>query len=157
MSIYAILRKVVSKLSQLTLFNIEVSKEAKRDAEKLMSKYRVLDAIIESRKLDIEPKLTQSPEPSESQRGNQFYSSTESLALKEMEIEEYVITKRKLTLVYDSLKPIQQKIWEERYITGRQDINVYADLYLDKDKYYSLKRDMITTVAEAFGLIKNVG
>jgi ArpU family phage transcriptional regulator len=144
-------------MSQLSLFNIEISKEAKRDAEKLMSKYKVLDAIIESRKIDLSPKLTQNPIPNESQRGNQFYSQTESLALGGIEIEEYVRTKRKLKLIYDSLKPIQQSIWEERYMLGRRDTDVYNDLDLTDNKYYSLKRDMIITVAEAFGLIKNVG
>jgi ArpU family phage transcriptional regulator len=144
-------------VSQLSLFNIEISKEAKRDAEKLMSRYKVLDAIIESRKLDIEPSLTQSFNPSESQRSNQFYSSTETLAITGIEIEEYVRTKRKLTLVYDSLKPIQQKIWEERYMLGRRDTDVYNDLYLNDNKYYSLKRDMIGTIVEAFGLSKTWG
>lgn len=144
-------------MSQLSLFNIEISKEAKRDAEKLMSKYKVLDAIIESRKLDMGPNITQSFEPNESQSGNQFHSQTESLALRELEIDEYVRTKQKLTLVYDSLKPIQQKIWDERYILGRRDSDVYHDLFLSDNRYYSLKKDMIATVAEAFGLIKNVG
>jgi ArpU family phage transcriptional regulator len=143
-------------VSQLSLFNIEISKEAKRDAEKLMSRYKVLDAIIESRKLDIEPSLTQSFNPSESQRSNQFYSSTETLAITGIEIEEYVRTKRKLTLVYEQLKPIQRRMWEERYISGRFDVDVYIDLELPERNYYRLKREMVAIVAEAFGLIKNV-
>lgn len=142
-------------MNQLSFLNTSISKEAKKDAEKLMSRYKILDAIIESRKLDLEPRLTQNPEPSEIQRGNQFYSSTEANVLAELEIEEYVRTKRKLNLIYDSLKPIQQRIWEDRYLMGRRDSDVYNDLYLTDNKYYSLKRDMIVTVAEAFGLIKN--
>ncbi|WP_258831462.1 hypothetical protein [Peribacillus frigoritolerans] len=142
-------------MNQLSFLNTSISKEAKKDAEKLMSRYKILDAIIESRKLDLEPRLTQNPEPSEIQRDNQFYSSTEANVLAELEIEEYVRTKRKLNLIYDSLKPIQQRIWEDRYLMGRRDSDVYNDLYLTDNKYYSLKRDMIVTVAEAFGLIKN--
>jgi len=141
-------------MNQLALFNTTIPKEVKRKAEKLMSRYEILDAIIESRKLDLEPKLTQSPEPSESQRGNQFYSETEKLALIEMELEEYVRVKRKLTLVYDRLKPIQKQIWEERYIMGRRDVDLYNDLNITDKAYYRLKREMVAEVAEVLGLMK---
>lgn len=140
-------------MNQLSLFNMNLTKEVKREAEKLMKKYRVLDAIIESRKLDLSPKLTQCPETaSESQRGNQFYSGTETLAIARAELEDYERTKKKLALIYESLKPIQQKIWDERYIMDRKDIDVYNDLYIDDNAYYRLKREMVAIVAEAFGM-----
>lgn len=138
---------------QLTLIDINLTKEVKRQAEKLMSKYKMFSAIIESRKLDLEPKLVASYAGSESQRGNQFYSETEKLAETEIEIEEYTRTLRKLTLVYDALKPIQQQIWEQRYVLGRYDIDVYNDLEIPDRTYYRLKREMIANVAEALGLL----
>lgn len=143
-------------MNQLSFLNTSINKEAKRQAEKLMSRYKVLDALIESKKLDLEPRLTQNPEPSEIQRGNQFYSSVENAAMTEFEIEEYVRTKRKLNLVYNSLKPIQQKIWEERYIAGKYHVDVFVDLKLPERTYYRLKREMVAIVAETFGLINNV-
>jgi len=138
---------------QLAFLNTNLSRETRRKAEKLMSSYKTLEAIIESKKLDIEPKLTANYQPSESQRGNQFYSETEKLALAEMEIEEYVITKRKLDLIYESLKPSQQNIWTMRYMLGMLDLEVYMDLDIPDRTYYRLKREMIAVVADAFGLI----
>ncbi|MCK1982215.1 MULTISPECIES: ArpU family phage packaging/lysis transcriptional regulator [Peribacillus] len=139
-------------MNQLSFLNTSISKEAKRQAEKLMSRYKILDALIESRKLDLEPRMTQNPEPSEIQRGNQFHSSVEDAAITEFEIEEYVRTKRKLNLVYDSLKLIQQHIWEDRYILGKRDVEVYNDLDITDRTYYRLKREMINVVANVFNL-----
>lgn len=138
---------------QLSLIDMTLTKEVRRKAEKLMSRYKVLEAIIESKKLDLEPKMVTNYQASESQRGNQFHSETETLAITEMEIEEYVRTKRKLSLVYNSLKPSQQKIWDQRYLMGRNDIDVYCDLDIPDRTYYRLKREMISYVAEAFGLM----
>lgn len=141
---------------QLSLMDITLTKEVRRKAEKLMSRYKVLEAIIESKKLDLEPKMVASYQGNESQSGNQFYSETESLALTEMEIEEYVRTRRKLSLVYNSLKPAQQQIWDQRYVLGRNDVDVYCDLNMPDRTYYRLKREMISYVAEAFGLNDNL-
>lgn len=141
---------------QLSLMDITLTKEVRRKAEKLMSRYKVLEAIIESKKLDLEPKMVASYQGNESQSGNQFYSETESLALTEMEIEEYVRTRRKLSLVYNSLKPFQQQIWDQRYVLGRNDVDVYCDLNMPDRTYYRLKREMISYVAEAFGLNDNL-
>jgi ArpU family phage transcriptional regulator len=137
---------------QLTFLDTHLTKESKRKAEKLMSRYKVLEAIIESRKLDLEPRLTANYQVSESQRGNQFHSETEKLAMTEMELEEFVRTRRKLSLVYQSLKPAQQQIWDRRYIIGQYDIDIYNDLGITDRTYYRLKREMIAVVVEAFGL-----
>lgn len=140
-------------MTQLAFLNTTLTKEVRRKAEKLMGRYKMLDAIIESRKLDLEPKMTVNYQASESQRGNQFHSDTEKLALNEIEIEDLVRTKRKLSLVYDKLKPVQQRIWDERYVIGRLDIDVYMDLGIPDRTYYRLKREMIADVAEAFNLM----
>lgn len=137
---------------QLAFLDTRISKEVKRKTEKLMSSYKNLEAIIESRKLDV-PKMVVNYQPNESQRGNQFYSETEKLALNKMEIEEYIKTKKKLDLVYYSLKPTQQRIWDQKFLLGRYDMDVYNDLDIPDRTYYRLKREMIAVVAEAFGLI----
>lgn len=140
-------------MTQLAFLNTTLTKEVKRKAEKLMRRYKMLDAIIESRKLDLEPSMTVNYKPSESQRGNQFSSDTEKLAMNEMEIEELVRTKRKLNLIYNTLKPNQQKIWDQRYLLERFDSDVYNDLGIPDRSYYRLKREMIADVAEAFNLM----
>lgn len=138
---------------QLAFFNTNLSKESRRKAEKLMSSYKNIEAIIESKKLDLEPRMTVNYQASESQRGNQFHSETERIAIASYEIEEYVITQKKLTLVYESLKKVQQDIWQLRYIQGRYDSDVYNDLGLNDKRYYRLKGEMIAIVADAFNLI----
>lgn len=107
---------------------------------------------MESKKVDLEPKMVASYQVSESQRGNQFYSEPEKIALAEIEIDEYARMIKKLDLVYDSLRPVQKKIWEQRYLLGRYDTEVYNDLEIPDRTYYRLKREMIGVVAEAFGL-----
>jgi ArpU family phage transcriptional regulator len=139
---------------QLTLRDINLSRDVKRQAEKLISRYNMFKAIIESRSMDLEPKLTVNYQPSETQRGNQFHSETEKLALTEIEIADYIITVKKLDLVYDSLRPVQQQIWEHRYLLDRMDIDVYNDLHITDRTYYRLKREMIAVVVEAFGIVE---
>ncbi|MBS4200288.1 hypothetical protein KHA93_11665 [Bacillus sp. FJAT-49732] len=138
---------------QLAFFNTNLTKESRRKAEKLMSSYKNIEAIIESKKLDLEPRMTANYQASESQRGNQFHSETERLAIANQEIEEYVITRRKLSLVYESLKKEQQEIWEQRYIQGKYDTDVYSDMGLNEKRYYRLKGEMIAVVADALNLI----
>jgi ArpU family phage transcriptional regulator len=138
---------------QLTLLDVKLTKDVKRQAEKLMSRYRMYEAIIESKKMDLEPKMVANYQGSESQRGNQFYSEPEKIALTEIELDEYCRTLRKLDLVYNSLRPIQQRIWEHRYLLDQYDVDVYTELNIRDRTYYRLKREMIAVVAEAFGIM----
>lgn len=138
---------------QLAFFNTNLTRESRRKTEKLMSSFKNIEAIIESKKLDLEPKMTVNYQQSESQRGNQFHSETERLALINQEIEEYVLTKRKLSLVYESLKEEQKEIWDQRYIQGKYDTDVYSQMGINDRKYYRLKSEMIAIVADACGLI----
>lgn len=140
---------------QLTLRDINLSRDVKRQAEKLISRYNMFKAIIESRSMDLEPKLTVNYQPSETQRGNQFHSETEKLALTEIEIADYIITVKKLDLVYDSLRPLQQQIWNHKYLLDRFDSDVYEDLGIPDRTYYRLKREMIAVVVEAFGIVED--
>lgn len=137
---------------QLAFLDTRLNKETKRKTEKLISSYKNLEAIIESRKLDS-PKMVVNYQASEAQRSNQFHSETEQLAISKIEIDEFVKTKRKLDLVYYSLKPVQQRIWDQKFLLGRYDVDVYMDLNIPDRTYYRLKRDMIAVVAEAFGFI----
>jgi ArpU family phage transcriptional regulator len=141
-------------MSQLAFLNTNLNKEVKRRAEKIMSKYRNLEAIIESKQLKTN-KMTINYEASESQRGNGFHSQTEDLALERLEIQDYLLAKKKLDILYKSLKPIQQEIWEKRYILGQYDTQVYLDLGLPHRSYYRLKREMIAVIADGMGYMNN--
>jgi ArpU family phage transcriptional regulator len=140
-------------VTQLAFLDTKLSKDVRRKAERLMSSYKNIEAIIESKKLDLSTKMTVNYQPNEAQKSNQFHSETERLAELRIQIDDYERTKRKLDYVYKSLKPIQQKIWEQRYLLGQFDTEVYNDLEIPDRTYYRLKREMIAIVAEAFGLI----
>ncbi|MGG4288356.1 ArpU family phage packaging/lysis transcriptional regulator [Priestia megaterium] len=140
---------------QLAFFDTNVPKKAKRQAERYMSNYRNIEALVESKRMDLDAKMTTNYAPSESQRGNQFHSETERIAILKQEIEEYTIIKRKLDLIYRSIKPKQREIWERRYITGQFDSRVYNDIDIPDRTYYRLKREMIAIVVDALGLIEN--
>ncbi|MBW3114201.1 hypothetical protein KYJ26_20245 [Bacillus sp. MCCB 382] len=139
-------------MEQLQFIDTNIPGEVKRKAVKLMSQYRMLEAIIESRKMKSN-KMTVNYDASESQRGNQFHSQTEELALNEVEIEKYTLTKKKLDTLFDSLKPDQQKIWEQRYMLGMSDADVYYGNNIPHRTYYRLKREMIAVVADGMGLL----
>lgn len=145
---------------QLAFFDTNVPKKAKRQAERYMRMYHKIDAVIESKKLELEPSMTTNYAPSESQRGNQFHSETERIAYLRMTIEDYDRKKRKLDLIRKSLHPKQLIIWEERYVMEKYDTDIYLDNRIPKRTYYRLKSEMIAIVADAFGLIddnKNLG
>jgi len=139
---------------QLAFFDTNVPKKAKRQAERYMSNYRMIEAIIESKRLELETTMTTNYAPSETQRGNQFHSETERIAYVRLEIEEYNRVKKQLDIVYKALHPKQREIWEERYIAGRSDISIYTEMFIPDRSYYRLKRDMVAKVADALGLIE---
>lgn len=138
----------------LAFFDTNVPRKEKRKTEKYMSNYRMLNAIIEAKKLDLTPSMTQNPSPSETQRSNQFNSETENLALLRQEIEHYERVLNKLDRVYNTLLAAHREIWEERYVLGRKDIAVALDMGVSERSYYRLKRQLIARVADALGLHK---
>lgn len=140
-------------MQQLAFMDTHLDKRVRRRAEKLMGSYSFIEAIIQSQKLDLpEQSMTVNYNASESQRGNQFHSETERIALLRVKLSEHIKTKEKLDRIYKSLKPIQRRIWDLRYIDGKQDIDVYNELFIPDRSYYRLKREMIAIVAEAFCL-----
>lgn len=142
-------------MKQLSFMEINLDKKTRRKAERLLSSYRNLDAIIQSQRMELPQQMTVNYEPSETQRGNQFSSETERVAILQMKISEHMRTKSKLDYIYSSLKPLQRKIWDLRYSDGKLDIDVYNDLDITDRTYYRLKREMIAIVAEAFCLWQN--
>jgi len=140
-------------MQQLAFLDIHLDKRVRRKAEKLMSSYTFIDAIIQSQKLDLpEQSMIVNYHPSEIQRGNQFHSETERVALLMLKISEHIKTKEKLDNIYKSLKPIQRRIWDLRYIEGKTDVDVYNEFYISDRTYYRVKREMIAVIAEAFRL-----
>lgn len=133
----------------------ELTKKERKETIKYMSQYNNLSAIIESKKLDLYPSNVTTIKDDPSTPSNQFYSETEETALKSLEIEEYELTKMKLDLVYESVKPIQKLIWDEHFIDGRTDSDTYYGHDITKRTYYREKEELIKVVAECLDIGTN--
>ena len=127
----------------------------KRDKSKViryMKQYNNMAAIIESRKLDAEPSITSSVKADAVQESNGFNSSTENSALKLAEANEMLVIKKKLDAVYHRAKPIHRLIWDEHFIDGRMDADIYYGNDITKRTYYREKNELINVVAECLGI-----
>ena len=136
----------------LEYLNRQLSKKERKTVIRYMKQYKNLNAIIESKKLDLMPSHTVTYEEKPSQPSNQFYSEAEEYTEKAIEIDEYVIVKKKLDLAYESVKPIQKLIWDEHFINGRMDADVYYGNDITKRTYYREKNELILVVAECLGI-----
>lgn len=114
--------------------------EIKQLAEKHMSKLNMYSAIIDAKEISMELNA-----------GN-----LKKIAVIEDELNYYRKLKQQLNLVYTSLKPVQQEIWKRRYLVEDRDIDIINDMHIEhgvhKDKYYRLKKEMISDVIKALSL-----
>lgn len=131
----------------LSYLSIELNKHERRKVMKSMSDYHKLNAIIESKCIDLYPSHTQVIEdkPSQSVRG--FHSEVEDFAMKSEEINEYRQLKRKLDLAYHSVSPTQKLIWDECFIDEKNDTDIYHGYDITRRTYYREKRELILFVA----------
>lgn len=117
-----------------------------------MKQYKNIDAIIKSRKLDLLPSHTVTYEEKPSQRTNSFYSEAEEYTFEVLKIEEYSLVKKKLDYAYGSVKSIQKLIWDEHFIDGRMDADIYYGNDITKRTYYREKNELISVVAECLSI-----
>jgi len=136
------------------LLETELTKQARKKAEKLLRSYRNMDAIIESMEKDIPgTKMTVNYEASESQRSNQFSSQVENIVMIRDTLYQKKITKAKLDILYKSMREVQQKIWVYAYVDGIFDDLAIDEINISRRQYYREKSALIKVVAEAFYLI----
>lgn len=141
-------------MSQISFLDIKLDREIRRKVERMLSSYRSLDALIESLEMELpETTMTVNYQASESQRGNQFHSETEKIAMARIKVDEHKKTKAKLQRIYESLRPVQQLIWDKRYSDSKYDDLIYQELKISQRNYYRLKSELIAIVAESFCLI----
>src|SRR5690625_1062935 len=106
-----------------------------------MQQYNNMAAIIESRKLDAEPNITSTIKSDAVQETNRFNSSTENSAMNLLDADDILKTKKKLDAVYCRAKPIQKLIWDENFIDGRMDADIYYGNDIMKRTYYREKNE----------------
>ena len=132
----------------LAYLDNELTEKEKRRTIKYMKQYRTLDAIIKSKELDLLPSHTVEFKEKPSQASNQFYSEAEEYAIKSEEIDHYIRLKKVLDLAYESAKPLHKEIWDEHFIDGLPDMEVYYGRGISKRTYYKEKNELVKIVAE---------
>lgn len=131
----------------------QLSSKEKRQVTRYLRQYKKIDAIIQSKQMDLMPNITSTLNDIAVQTSNGFHSEAEEYTIKVMEIDEYVRIKKKLDLAYNSVKDVQRIIWDEHYIEGHSDTDVYYGNDINKRTYYREKRELILLTAE----ILNIG
>lgn len=141
-------------MEQLAFIEKQLSRQASKKVEKLLSSYGSMEAIIESMEKDVpEQKVTVNYNPSESQRDNQSSSQLEKIVMIKEKIDEKKLIKAKLDRIYESLRKNQKEIWDRRYVLGYFDDDVIDDLGISRRQYYREKDNLKRIVAEAFYLL----
>lgn len=136
----------------LSYLEQELNKKERRKVIKYMSQYRNLDAIIETKKMDLHPSLTASYDDMPKQSTRSFHSECEDYVINSEEIEEYEKVKRKLDLAYKSIKPTQRIIWDECFVDGRTDPDVYYGHDMSRRSFYREKGELLKIVAGCLGV-----
>lgn len=132
----------------------EINSKERRSVIRYMTQYRTLDAIIESKRMDLFPSHTANWDEKPSQGVRVFSSEAEDYTISSVEIDEYVLVKKKLDLAYGSVKPAQKMIWDENFVEGRSDPDIYNDHKnkITRKVYYREKSELIQVVAECLSI-----
>jgi ArpU family phage transcriptional regulator len=140
-------------MTQIAFMEKKLDKKAKREVTKILRSYGNLEAIIKSMSVDM-PKITPSYEGNESQRDNQFYSSTEDTAIKRVLLEEKKKIKEKLDIIYESINKEKKQIWNYRFIDGYSDEHTMIEMHLtsNRNKYFGEKYELMGMIADSFYL-----
>jgi hypothetical protein len=140
-------------MTQLSFIEKKLDKRAKREVSRILRSYGNLEAIIKSMSVDM-PKTTPSYEASESQRDNQFYSSTEDIAFRIIQLEIKNKQKEKLDIIYESINQDKRDIWNYRFIEGYNDEQTMIQMNLtsNRNKYFGEKYELMGMIADSFYL-----
>lgn len=131
----------------------ELTDDERRKVIRYMKQYKKIDAIIESKKLDLMPSHTSKYNLAKSQHTNDFHSEVEEYTEKVEEvIEKYETIKKKLDNAYNAVNPIQKLIWDEHFIDGRRDADIYYGEDITKRTYYNEKNELILIVSECLSI-----
>jgi ArpU family phage transcriptional regulator len=137
---------------ELDFTNVNVTKREKKYAEKYMTCYFNLEGIIKAKQLNVETKMTTNYQASESQRTNGFSSEVERIAQIKIQIQEYTLLKGQLDELWNGLTEKYRFIWEQRFIKGKSDAEIWEDLGISRKTYYQEKPKLIAMVVDACDL-----
>lgn len=134
----------------LSFLERKLTNKEKRTVARYMSQYNNLEAIIKSKRLNLIPSKTSTIKENPVQESNAITSEADVYLEKKLEADEIAITKKKLDIVYNQVKPLHKLIWDEHFINGRADYEIYYDPQngVSKRNYYREKEELMVVVAE---------
>jgi len=130
----------------------QLTKRERRTVIRYLRQYKNLEAIIYSKEMDLIPSRSSEFKETPVQESNEFHSQAEEYTMKKEELDNYKATKEKLDSVYNSIKPTQKLIWDEHFIIGRMDADIYYGHDITKRTYYKEKNELLLIVAECLGV-----
>lgn len=134
----------------LDYLNRQLTKKERREVARCMSQYNNLDAIIESKRMNLMPSKTSTIKENPVQESNKTVHEADLYLNKSLEIDELTLTKRRMDMAYKRVKPLHKLIWDEHFINDRADYEIYYDPQngISKRNYYREKEELMVVVAE---------
>jgi phosphoribosylanthranilate isomerase len=139
-------------MTELDYLKRNLTKKERRQIARYMSQYNNMSAIIESKRMDLMPSITSSIKLDAVQETNTNASEADKYLKKSMAIDDLVRAKNKLDEVYKRAKPLHKLIWDEHFIDGRRDSDIYYGEDITKRTYYREKNELMNVVAECLGI-----
>lgn len=129
------------------------NKVARKKVEKYLEKYKMYLLTLPD---DIQPRITPSYSIVPNSKTNQFYSSTEAVAIKRVEYErernEYM---KRIQIAVNKCSELERTIIVKCYMQHEDvyDYEVYNELGISESKFYQLKRKALDKLAVILGFI----
>lgn len=120
-----------------------------------MSQYNNIGAIIESKRMELIPSKVTSIKEISVQESNANHSEADKYLNKSLHIDDMILAKKKMDAVYKRAKPLHRLIWDEHFIDGRMDADIYYGNDITKRTYYREKNELMNVVAECLGVGTN--
>lgn len=130
----------------------ELTKKERRQVARYMAQYYNMEAIIESKRLELIPSKTAKIKDVSVQESNTNTSEADKYLKKSIEIDELMLVKKQLDEIYKRAKPLHRLIWDEHFIEGRRDADIYYGNDITKRTYYREKNELMQVVAECLGI-----
>lgn len=139
----------------LDYLNKQLSKKDKRTITRYMSQYNNMEAIIESRKFNLIPSKVATIKEDAVQESNTNVNEADKYLEKKLAADDMEMVKKKLDEIYSRAKPLHKLIWDEHFIDGRMDADIYYGNDITKRTYYREKNELMQVVAECLGIGTN--
>ena len=131
-----------------------LTKGQRKKVARCMTQYNNMDAIIKSKKSELHPSKTSTIKQDAVQESNNSPSESDVYLEKKLVVDDMVSIKRKLDIVYNKIKPLHKMIWDEHFINGVRDFEIYYNdkNHLSKKSYYREKNELMLVVSESLGI-----